>query len=438
MADLKFKSKVRAQGGIALPAETISRALEVDSNGEIKSSAVTSTELGYVSGVTSAIQTQINNANTAASDAQTDIDDHISDTTDAHAASAISNTPTGNLAATDVQGALNELQGDIDDLVTLSGVAAGSEDLGSFTGDIIPDNQTIKEALQSLETEIESLPAPFFYAGNYNATTNSPDLVGDSAFRISGAVYRTSVAGTQDFDAFGGVIELKVGDKLVYNGVNSVWEKWDVNDGDINSDDLTEGSTNLFFTDERAQDAVGNILIDSNTIDFTYNDGDNEISADVITQMSITSDASGIKLDGDAATPGNDKYYGTNGSGTKGFFDLPTGGSDNDLLETSFAIANDQSSAASVTGFAFSNTAVRGFKAIVTVEIDATLDLFETFEIIGVNKAGSFEIAQSAVGDESGVVFTITAGGQIQYTSANYAGFVAGNIRFRAETLSFA
>lgn len=38
------------------------------------------------------------------------------------------------------------------------------------------------------------------------------------------------------------------------------------------------------------------------------------------TQMSITADSSGIKLVNDSATPGNSYYYGTNGSGTKGFY----------------------------------------------------------------------------------------------------------------------
>lgn len=40
--------------------------------------------------------------------------DHVDDTTAAHAASAISNTPTGNLVATTVQAALDELQTDVD------------------------------------------------------------------------------------------------------------------------------------------------------------------------------------------------------------------------------------------------------------------------------------------------------------------------------------
>lgn len=42
--------------------------------------------------------------------------------------------------------------------------------------------------------------------------------------------------------------------------------------------DLVEGS-NLYYTDERAQDAVGNILTDSSSIDFTYNDGTPSVTA---------------------------------------------------------------------------------------------------------------------------------------------------------------
>ena len=88
---------------------------------------------------------------------------------------------------------------------------------------------------------------------------------------------------------------------------------------------LPEG-TQLYFSDERAQDAVGTILVNSDTVDLTYSDPTPSISAAARTQMSVTSDASGLKLSGDAASPGNSQYYGTNGSGTKGFFSLPSGG----------------------------------------------------------------------------------------------------------------
>lgn len=45
------------------------------------------------------------------------------------------------------------------------------------------------------------------------------------------------------------------------------------------TDDLAEGSTNLYFTDERAQDAVGSILDGTGNVPLTYDDAGNKISA---------------------------------------------------------------------------------------------------------------------------------------------------------------
>lgn len=70
-----------------------------------------------------------------------------------------------------------------------------------------------------------------------------------------------------------------------------------------------------------ANDTVQN----GNTTTWTFVSG---VSATVeaITQLSVDQDASGIKLKNDSATPGNSKYYGTDSSGTKGFFTVPGGG----------------------------------------------------------------------------------------------------------------
>jgi hypothetical protein len=82
------------------------------------------------------------------------------------------------------------------------------------------------------------------------------------------------------------------------------------------------GST---YTDEQAQDAIGAMIADTDTVDFTYTDATPELKADVKKQMSITSDSSGLKLSGDSATPGNNKVYGTDGSGVKGWKADPAG-----------------------------------------------------------------------------------------------------------------
>lgn len=82
---------------------------------------------------------------------------------------------------------------------------------------------------------------------------------------------------------------------LIQNGTGI---SWSYNDGSntltptvslasFSTTDLAEGS-NLYFTDERAQDAVGAILTDTASIDFTYNDGANTITADVKTGWAPT------------------------------------------------------------------------------------------------------------------------------------------------------
>ena len=78
----------------------------------------TTTELNYVDGVTSAIQTQLD-AKVASATAQADL--HV------------------------------------DHLITLSGVAQASDDLGTFSGSIIADNETIKGALQDLEDGLSTI-----------------------------------------------------------------------------------------------------------------------------------------------------------------------------------------------------------------------------------------------------------------------------------------
>ena len=53
----------------------------------------------------------------------------------------------------------DEIDANVDDLVTLTGVAENSTTLGTFTGSTITDNQDIKDALQELETALEAKPS---------------------------------------------------------------------------------------------------------------------------------------------------------------------------------------------------------------------------------------------------------------------------------------
>lgn len=77
-------------------------------------------------------------------------------------------------------------------LITLTGVAAGSTDLGTFTGITIPDNVTIKAALQSLETSLEATAANNEFFDNLFRIKDNVDASKKIAFEASGIATATT------------------------------------------------------------------------------------------------------------------------------------------------------------------------------------------------------------------------------------------------------
>jgi len=65
----------------------------------------------------------------------------------------------------------------VGNLQSLSGVAAGSADLGSFTGSTIPDSQTMKQALQALETYAEASRS---LINNFEWLNSAKDYIADN------------------------------------------------------------------------------------------------------------------------------------------------------------------------------------------------------------------------------------------------------------------
>jgi len=70
---------------------------------------------------------------------------------------------------------VTEIDGNVDDLITLSGVAENAQGLGTFTGSTISDASTIKDALQDLETAVEGAQAGSAVADRTKTVTGDAD-----------------------------------------------------------------------------------------------------------------------------------------------------------------------------------------------------------------------------------------------------------------------
>ena len=70
---------------------------------------------------------------------------------------------------------VTEIDGNVDDLITLSGVAENQTGLGTFTGSTISDGANIKDALQDLETAAEAAAAGSAVADRTKTITGDAD-----------------------------------------------------------------------------------------------------------------------------------------------------------------------------------------------------------------------------------------------------------------------
>lgn len=114
-----------------------------------------------------------------------------------------------------------------------------------------------------------------------------------------------------------------------------------------------------------------------------------------------------------------------------------------DIAPQSFSFVNNQSSAANITNLVFAS-AIRGAIVNYHIKRTTTTDLVETGQLLvtynpDASTGNVYTLSQTRNnqgGVSSGVAFTITDGGQIQYTSTNISPDGSGTIYFRALTFS--
>ena len=249
---------------------------------KLDGATITTTELNYLAGVSSNIQTQISANDSDISDILASVGIVDGDTNlGTFAGSTITDGATVKGALEDLEAAVEsndtdiaELDANQSDLIALSGVAENAQDLGDFDGVTISANRNIKQALQELETSVES-------KGSGASLTSLTTAVGDLN-TLSGVAQNETDLGTFT----GGTIA----------------------DNRTIKEALQDLETEL-------EDGAGSLTADSGSADFAS--GTVTVSGGVGLSTSATGETLTVNLDNTAVTSGS--YGNTNKSLTVSF-----------------------------------------------------------------------------------------------------------------------
>jgi hypothetical protein len=130
----------------------------------------------------------------------------------------------------------------------------------NVTGGTVTATDSILAAFGKVQNQINGLIGGSIYQSVWNASTNTPTLT--SSVGTKGYYYIVNVAGSTNLN---GITDWKVGDWAIYDG--TAWQKVDNTDAvssvngftgavSLTTDNISEGSTNLYFTNTRAQNAI--------------------------------------------------------------------------------------------------------------------------------------------------------------------------------------
>jgi hypothetical protein len=174
---------------------------------------------------------------------------------------------------------VTEIDQNVDDLVTLSGVAENSTDLGTFTGDVLTDNITVKAALQEIETALEGhLPVivevhnpaagtlskgtAVHVTGTHTSgkpTVAAADANGAGTYPAVGLVFKDIGAGVDGFVIISGFLDGLDTDTPGWNAGDALYV--DTTPGDLTTTRPTATSTKVALVARRHATAGSVILI---------------------------------------------------------------------------------------------------------------------------------------------------------------------------------
>ncbi len=491
MASKKFKSAVEIQSTVKITQATPERAMIVNASGELVNSTVVTTELERLAGLTSAI---IEAADVGANSGVASLDANGKIPSSQLPAIAVTDVfPVADIAARDaltVGAGDGEVQeGDVAIVVDASADAAITAGAASYiyggsswlllkAGDEVlsVNGQTGVVALDADDINDAATTNKFATAAqlakiDFLAITQAVDLdqmESDIATNNAKVSADGSVVTHNDVTNAGSGIIISAAERTKLDGIE-VLATTDQTGAEIKVAYEAEADTNAYTDAEKSKLAAIEALAtadqtgaeikiayeaeaDTNAYDDAavtklggvealadVTDATNVEAAGAVMESDTTTASMSFVIDEDDMSSDLDTKVPTQQS-VKAFVEAQAAAGGNlssgDIKEASFSGAADTATDLAVTGLAFANGTVRSFNALVSVLVDATADLYETFNLLGIQKAAGWDMSVEATGDESLVSFDISAAGQVTYSKLTTAGWTATTLKFRADTIS--
>ncbi len=340
--------------------------------------------------------------------AEDTLSSHIGAGAGKHLASQITNIPSGNLVATDVQGALDELQTEMDGRPTKAETMQNKTFDGTnvYSGSI--EAPTRSDVKQDTEASLITYAATasngqICFATDvkkmYQVIDGALERIGGgegSAFELDQVAHNFSVLNSVYVDDFG------------------VWQKAQANNSTTLGTHIVVDVLSLdkvILAQSGRYESIGHGL---DIGDYYYT---SESAAGAITLIEPTTFSNPIVL-----VDSDDTYI-----------VLPFRPSyiDNSIItqQTMDMVNNTTSSA--VTNFIINPVGFRSFEGQVNVTINATQNYEESFYITGHWSGVEWEINLESIGSDSLVELDMDNAGQLRYTTPDYVGFVEAKLSFK-------
>lgn len=182
-----------------------------------------------------------------------------------------------------------EVEANVDDLVSLSGVAENASNLGSFTGATVGDNLTIKAAIQALETEVEQTSLTIATESQSVLSITGNELKMES-LAITDVEVDTNETSLANWISNNATHDLEMGDVLILtSAVDKMEMTWICNTNTPSQSPASAANFTRLQADIQASDVRAFLAGTANEIDYNSTTGVFSFNANAVENLLPTS-----------------------------------------------------------------------------------------------------------------------------------------------------